>query len=102
MPGLGFDAIPNFPRHRIDAYVSSTWRRRVGGLLRFDWISERVVQQTRLPRFYVMELDVWARIGNSLRASVRVDNLTNNAYLILPGLRALPTTVTATVEGSWQ
>jgi hypothetical protein len=102
VPGLGFDAIPNFPRHRVDAYVSSTWRRRFGGLLRFDWTADRVVQQTRLPSFYVMEADVWARIGNSLRASVRVDNLTNSSYLMLPGLRALPTTVTATVEGSWQ
>lgn len=102
VPGLGFDAIPNFPRHRIDLYVSSTWRHRIGGLLRFDWTADRVVQQTRLPSFYVMEADVWARITNSLRASLRVDNLTNNSYLILPGLSALPTTVTATLEGMWQ
>jgi hypothetical protein len=101
VPGLGFDAIPNFPRHRVDVYVSSTWRHRVGGLVRFDWTSDRVVQQTRLPSFYVMELDVWARIWKTIRASVRVDNLTNNAYEVLPGLQALPTTVTATVEGTW-
>jgi outer membrane cobalamin receptor len=101
VPGLLFDAIPNFPRHRIDAYVSTQWNHRVGGLVRFDWTADRLVQQTRLPSFYVMELDVWARIWRTLRASVRIDNLTNNSYLILPGLQALPTTVTATVEGSW-
>lgn len=101
VPGLLFDAIPNFPRHRIDVYLSSTWRRRIGGLLRFDWDADRVVQQTRLPSFYVMELDLWARIGKRLRASVRIDNLTNNSYLVLPGLSALPTTVTATLEGTW-
>ena len=101
VPGLLFDAIPNFPRHRIDAYVSTQWNHRVGGLVRFDWTADRVVQQTRLPSFYVMELDVWARIWRTLRASVRIDNLTDNSYLILPGLQALPTTVTATVEGSW-
>jgi hypothetical protein len=66
-----------------------------------DWVTERVVQQVMLPRYYVMELDLWARIWKTLRASVRIDNLTNNSYQILPGLSALPTTVTATVEGSW-
>ncbi|HEX6835673.1 MAG TPA: TonB-dependent receptor [Polyangia bacterium] len=100
-PGLLFDAVPNFPRHRIDVYLSSTWRRRLGGLVRFDWTDSRVVQQTRLGSYYVMELDLWARIWKTLRASVRIDNLTNNSYLVLPGLSALPTTVTATVEGSW-
>jgi hypothetical protein len=69
--------------------------------VRFDWNDARVVQQTRLPSYYVMELDLWARIWKTLRASVRIDNLTNNSYLVLPGLSALPTTVTATVEGSW-
>jgi len=78
------------------------WKRRIGGLVRFDWTADRFGQQTRLPSFYVMEADVWARLGRRLRAAVRVDNLTNNAYLMLPGLRALPTTVTATVEGTWQ
>jgi hypothetical protein len=100
-PGLGFDAVPNFPRHRVDVYLSSAWRRRLGGLVRLDWVTERVVQQVMLPRYYVMELDLWARIWKTLRASVRIDNLTNNSYQILPGLSALPTTVTATVEGSW-
>ena len=100
-PGLLFDAVPNFPRNRIDVYLSSTWRRRVGGLIRFDWNDARVVQQTRLPSYYVMELDLWARLWKTLRGSVRIDNLTNNSYLVLPGLSALPTTVTATLEGSW-
>ncbi|MGZ3405528.1 MAG: TonB-dependent receptor [Polyangia bacterium] len=101
VPGLGFDAIPNFPRHRVDVFLSSTWRRRIGGLVRFDWVSERVVQQALLPRYYVMELDVWARIWRNLRGSVRIDNLTNNSYLLLPGLQALPTTVTVTLDGTW-
>lgn len=100
-PALLFDAIPNFPRERVDVYVSSSWRRRIGGLIRFDWTADRLVQQTRLPSFYVMELDLWARIWKTLRGSVRIDNLTNNSYLILPGLSALPTTVTVTLEGSW-
>jgi hypothetical protein len=102
VPGLGFDAIPNFPRHRVDVYLASTWQRRIGGLLRFDWTASRVVQLTALPSFYVMELDLWARLWKTLRASVRIDNLTNSSYQILPGLQALPTTVTATLEGTWQ
>jgi len=101
VPGLGFEAIPNFPTTRVDVYLSSTWGHRVGGLIRFDYTSPRFVQQTWLPAFYVMELDVWARIWKNIRGSVRIDNLTDNSWLILPGLQSLPTTVTATVEGTW-
>lgn len=100
-PAILFDGIPNLPRHRVDAYLSSTWRHRIGGIIRFDWTAERVVQQTLLPRFWVMELDVWARIWKNLRGSVRIDNLTNNSYLLLPGLQALGTTATVTLEGTW-
>ena len=101
-PSLLFNAIPNFPNHRFDAYVSSTWRKRIGAVLRFRWISERMVQNAELPRYNVTDLYVWGRITNWMRASVHVDNLFNQSYLLLPGLAALPTTVTATVEGTWQ
>jgi outer membrane receptor protein involved in Fe transport len=99
---LGFDAIQNFPRHRFDAYLASTWKRRVGGLLRFRWVSERSAQGTLLPRYQVLELSAWAKINERLRASVRVDNLLNQPYLLLPGLSSLGTTVTATIEGVWE
>ena len=100
-PTLGFDAIPNFPRHRFDAYLSSTWRRRVGALVRLRWVSERFVQATLLPRYYEVELDLWGRIWRTLRASVHIENLTNNRYALLPGLAALGTTVTITLDGIW-
>ena len=64
------------------AIASTPTSRRRGGALRrrscastgspSGWCS-----RARLPRYYVMELDVWARIWNTLRASVRIDNLTN-------------------------
>ena len=101
-PTLGFTAIPNFPNHRVDAYVASTWRKRVGAVLRFRWVSERYVQNVWLPRYDVTDLYVWGRITKWMRASVHVENLFDQSYLLLPGLAALPTTVTATVEGTWQ
>ncbi|HEY2748098.1 MAG TPA: TonB-dependent receptor, partial [Polyangia bacterium] len=101
-PSLLFNAIPNFPNHRVDAYLSSTWRRRIGAVLRFRWVSERLVQNAILPRFDVTDLYVWGRVTNWMRASVHVDNLFDQTYLLLPGLQALPTTVTAMVEGTWQ
>ena len=101
-PALLFNAIPNFPNHRIDAYVASTWRKRLGGVLRFRWVSERFVQQAMLPRYDVFDLYGWARINDTIRAAVHVDNLFDQKYLLLPGLTALPTTVTATIEGVWR
>jgi outer membrane cobalamin receptor len=100
---LGNQPIANFPTHKVDAYLSSTfWRRRLGALLRVRFVSERVVQASVLPRYTILELDLWGRISKSLRASVRIDNLTNASYQLLPGLNALGTTATATVEGVWE
>jgi outer membrane cobalamin receptor len=102
-PTLGFSPIPNFPTSRVDAYLSTAfWHRRLGGMLRFRWTDDRVVQNTTLPSFYVMDLYAWARLSNVFRASVRIDNLTNNTYQMLPGLNALGTTATATIEGVWE
>jgi len=99
---LGQEPIPNLPRHRFDAYLSSSWRRRVGGLVRFRWVSERWVQQTQLPRYQIVEVSAWAKLTEALRTSVRVDNLLDSSYQLLPGLRALPTTVSGTIEGVWR
>jgi len=100
---LGNQPIANFPNHKIDAYVSSTvWRKRLGALARVRFVSERLVQSSVLPRYTLLELDVWARLSSTIRASLRVDNLTNATYQLLPGLNALGTTATATVEGVWE
>jgi outer membrane receptor protein involved in Fe transport len=100
---LGFQPIANFPAHRVDTYLATSfWHHRLGALARFRWVSERVVQGAVLPRYYVMELNAWGRITDQIRASVRIDNLTNNKYLLLPGLTALGTTATLTVEGTWE
>jgi outer membrane cobalamin receptor len=102
-PTLGFQPIANFPAHRVDTFLSTTfWHRRLGGLLRFRWVAERDIQGVTLPRYYVMELYTWARVTDQIRASLKIDNLTNNKYLLLPGLNALGTTGTLTVEGVWE
>lgn len=99
---LGTEPIPNMPRHRVDAYLSSTWRRRLGALARFRYVSDRIVQNARLTPYEVVDLTVWGRLSDQLRASLRIDNLTNNHYQQLPDLRVLGTTGTLTVEGLWE
>jgi outer membrane receptor protein involved in Fe transport len=99
---LGLDPIPNMPGHRVDAYLSSSWKRRAGALLRFRWISDRLVQGARLDPYHVMDLTIWARLSNAIRASFRIDNLTNQHYQQLPSLRVLGTNATLTVEGVWE
>jgi outer membrane receptor protein involved in Fe transport len=100
-PTLGSQPIPNLPNHRIDAYLASTWKRRLGAMLRMRWISERIIQGVTLDRFYTFDLYTWARLSKNFRASVHIDNLTNSKYLQLPGLQALPTTVTVLIDGAW-
>jgi hypothetical protein len=100
---LGNEPIANFPHHRVDAYLSTSfWKHRIGGLARVRWISQRIVQGTTLPGYYVMELNAWGRIWRGLRGSIRIDNLTDTSYELLPGLKALGTTFTATLEGVWE
>jgi outer membrane receptor protein involved in Fe transport len=101
-PALGFEAIPNFPTHRVDVYLASTWRRRIGGLVRFRYVSANFVQNVTLPPHELVDLSLWARLSKQFRATVRIDNLLDQRYQQLPGLLALPTTVTATVDGVWE
>jgi outer membrane cobalamin receptor len=100
---LGAQPIANFPTHKIDAYLSSTfWARRMGALARVRWVSERLVQNEVAPRYWLVELDAWGRVTDRIRASVRVDNLLNQKYEMLPGLLSLGTTATATIDGVWE
>jgi outer membrane receptor protein involved in Fe transport len=101
-PTLGFDPIANLPRHRVDAYLSSTWRRRVGGLLRARYISEREVQNVVLPAYAIVDLTVWARLTDRVRASLRVDDLLDQRYQMLPGVQSLGINGILTVEGTWE
>ena len=101
-PTLGFTAIPNFPRHRVDAYLASSWKRKLGGLVRFRWVSENFVQGTLLPRYQTLDASFWAQLSKNLRGTLRVDNLTNEQHEQLPGLRTLGTTATASIEGVWE
>jgi outer membrane cobalamin receptor len=99
---LGTEPIPNMPRHRVDAYLSTVWRRRLGALLRFRYVDSRIVQNETLTPYEVLDLTVWGKIARELRASLRIDNLTNNHYQQLPDLRVIGTTATLTVEGVWE
>jgi hypothetical protein len=100
-PTLGLDPITDFPRHRLDVYLASTWRGRLGGLLRFRWVSERVVQAVTLPGYQVLDASGWAQLDERLRLVVRVDDVLDQRYVELPGLLSPPTTVTASLEGIW-
>jgi hypothetical protein len=101
-PSLGFDAIPNMPPHRVDAYLSSTWKRELGALVRFRWVSTRNVQGVDLDPYHVIDVTLWGVIRRNLRASVRIDNLSNQHYQQLPTLRVPGTNVLVTAEGVWE
>jgi outer membrane cobalamin receptor len=99
---LGSNPIPNMPTHRVDAYVATTWRRRLGAMLRFRYVSPRFLQGAWLDRYETLDLYGWAKISANFRGSIHVDNLTDSQWLQLPGLKALPTTVTLQIDGVWE
>ncbi len=102
-PTLGFNPIQQFPRHKVDVYLSTTfYKKRFGAIARFRWVTENMVQNQWLPRYQTVQLFAWGKIWRNLRASVRVDNVIDASYQLLPGLNALGPTVTATVEGTWE
>jgi outer membrane receptor protein involved in Fe transport len=99
---LGLSPIANLPNHRVDAWLSSSWKRQVGGILRFRWVSDRLVQNTLLEPYHVIDLTLWGRITDEIRASLRINNLSDQRYQQLPTLRVLGVNALVTVEGVWK
>ena len=55
-----------------------------------------------LDPYHTLDVTVWGVINRQLRATLRVNNLTNQHYQQLPSLRVPGTNALVTVEGVWE
>lgn len=99
---IGHEAVNNFPRHKADLWLAGRLHNRAGALLRLRYVGDRLDQNTRLPAYAQLDLSAWARLSPQLRATLRVDNLTDNRYPLRAGVTALGRVVSLALEGAWE
>lgn len=99
---IGLDAINNFPRHKIDGWLSARYHNLGGALVRARYVGSRIDQNVELPAFYQVDLSAWARLSRNLRATLLMENLTDNRYEERAGVRSLGRIVSLAVEGTWE
>jgi outer membrane receptor protein involved in Fe transport len=99
---LGLDPIDNFPAHRFEAWLETTWRGHAGAVLRVRYVSARTDQGMTLDPYAVVDLSGWARLNRFMKATLRVDNLLDERYLLRSNVAALPPVVALSLEGVWE
>jgi hypothetical protein len=100
-PTLGLDPLFNFPAHRVEARLSSTYQRRMGAMLRLRWVSSRVDQGTTLQPYAVVDLSGWAKVTSRIQATLRITNLLDARYEARSGLSAPRAGVFLALDGEW-
>lgn len=101
-PRLGVDAINNFPRHKLDAWAAARMKNLAGALARFRHVGERIDQGVRLPGYQQLDLSGWLRLSREVKATLRVDNVTDNRYQARAGVSAIGRVIGLAIEGVWE
>lgn len=101
-PTLGFDAVNNFPRHKLDAWLSARLRNQLGGLLRLRYVGERVDSGVKLAPYALVDLSGWVRLSRQLRATVYLQNVADQRFQMRAGVSSLGRVVSLSVEGTWE
>ena len=100
--GVYLNPLDNFPKHRFEAWISSTWKRRFGVQFRVRYVGQRFDKTVPLHDYVLGELDGWVKIVKWLRMNARVDNLWNTRYDLHAGLQSLPASFSLAFEGTWE
>ena len=79
-PTLGLNAINNFPRHKIDGWISARFKRDAGVLLRARYVRSRVDSGAPLADYTIVDATAWIRIVRSLRATIVVNDIGDQRY----------------------
>jgi outer membrane receptor protein involved in Fe transport len=98
---LGENPLFNFPRHRLQAWLTLRFSR-AGGTARVRYVGDRIDMGMTLPAYTAVDASAWWHVVPHLLASARVDNLFNAAPPIRAGLTAPPRTFSLTLETDWR
>ena len=101
-PTFGHDSLDFLPHHRIEGWTGVV-TRRVRGRLRLRYVSEQIDQTTIIDARTIADASVFGRISRALEASLRIDNLGGDRYLLRRGgLMAPGRVVMLSVHSTWQ
>jgi TonB-dependent receptor-like protein len=101
-PGQMAVGLENFPEHKGDLWVEARYKSRAGLWSRWRYIGDRSDQGATLAAYSEADIAAWTRFHRDLRGAVRVENITNENYLIRVGQYSIGRTIILSIDGVWE
>jgi outer membrane cobalamin receptor len=102
-PDIGAEPLDFLPHNRLDGGVNLRWPKRAGLTGRVRWIDNQDDQGMTLPTRTSADASAYYLVRPDLRATLRVDNVTDNRYLLRSnGYRDPGRVIMLGVEGTWK
>src|SRR5262249_29379662 len=102
--GAGSDVrlIGEFPAAQRRRLVGSALQEPSGHLVAVGYVGDRPDQGLALSAYSEADVAAWTRFRRDLRGAVRVENLTDEHYLIRAGQYSLGRTIILSIDGLWE
>jgi outer membrane receptor protein involved in Fe transport len=100
-PHFGGDPLDFLPAHRASAWLGAGLSRRGAARVRIRRQSEQLDRSFVLGARTELDLSAHTRFGERWRATVRVDNLTDERYELRHAVEAAGRVITIGVQGDW-
>jgi TonB dependent receptor len=101
-PGQMAVGLENFPEHKGDVWVEARYKTRAGLWSRWRYIGERSDQGLPLAAYSTVDLSAWTRFHRDLRGALRIENISDERYLIRQGQFAFGRTIILSLDGIWE
>jgi hypothetical protein len=101
-PGQMAVGLENFPQHKGDVWMEARWKTRAGLWSRWHYVGERTDQGITLAPYSEASIAAWTRFHRDLRGAVRMDNITDEHYLIRNGQYSIGRTIIFSLDGVWE
>jgi outer membrane receptor protein involved in Fe transport len=101
-PGQMAVGLENFPQHKGEVWMEGRYRGQLGVWSRWRYVGERSDQGLELAAYSELDFAAWAGLHRDLRAAVRIENATDERYLIRVGEYSLGRTLILSLDGIWE
>lgn len=101
-PSFGLESLDFLPHHRLEGWIGLV-SKRIKSRLRLRYVSEQNDQTTTIEARTIADASVFATITRTLEASLRIDNLGGERYLLRRGgLLAPGRVVMLSLQSTWR
>jgi hypothetical protein len=82
--------------------VEARYKARAGLWSRWRYIGDREDQGIALAAYSEADIAAWTRFHRDLRGALRVQNITDEHYLIRAGQYSIGRTIILSIDGIWE